>query len=491
MQFDTPVYIAFLAIIVCLYWRLRGCAQNLFLLAASYFFYGWWNWRFLGLIMMSSVVDYHCARWIEASPDHRIRRLYLSLSVLVNLSVLGLFKYFNFFVDSFITVMAHLGIRGISPPALRLILPPAVSFYTFQELAYIVEVFRKRLAPSRSLINYALFVSLFPHLIAGPIQQPSHLLPQVEGERVLDWSRFLDGLLLIIMGLFRKCVIANNCALLANAAFDGRLGPPSLGVLALGTYAFAWQIYADFSGYSDIARGSAQLLGFHFMVNFRQPYLAWSLQEFWRRWHISLSNWLRDYLFLPVSYWASRKVEALPIGWMRSDLFLYAFAAVATMLLGGLWHGANWTFVIWGGYFGVGLAVERILWSRARGRRNPLRATRWKLLSVSGVLRRVFVFHLVCFSWILFRAESLAKVKLLLSGIGNTRWQAICGPAFLFLGVYALLMSGVDLVNEIREEEYLLQRSSVRARVSLGLVALAAMALFSGNEASAFVYFQF
>ena len=233
---------------------------------------------------------------------------------------------------------------NVNRTVLAILLPPGISFYTFQEVAYIVDVYNRRLKPAKSLMDYALFISLFPHLIAGPIQRPSHLLPQVQNERKFNGDRFFSGLMLILSGLFRKCVIADNCALLANAAFAGKLGEPSLPVVLLGTYAFAWQIYGDFSGYSDIARGSAQLLGFHFMVNFRQPYLATSLQDFWRRWHISLSTWLRDYLYIPLG--GSRGGEA------KTNRNL-----MTTMLLGGLWHGANWTFVLWGGIHGVGLAV--------------------------------------------------------------------------------------------------------------------------------------
>src|SRR5579862_6953313 len=269
----------------------------------------------------------------------------------------------------------------VSRHFLRIILPPGISFYTFQEVAYIVDVYKGKIRSAESFIDYALFISLFPHLIDGPIQRPSHLLPQVQNDRKFGEERFFDGIMLILSGLFRKCVIADNCALLANAAFSGNFGTPNLAVLAVGSYAFAWQIYGDFSGYSDIARGSAQLLGFHFMVNFRQPYLATSLQDFWRRWHISLSTWLRDYLYIPLGGSAEPGYKTY-----RNLLF--------TILLGGLWHGANWTFVLWGAIHGVGLAVERALGFA----RNVTRLW-W---------RRILVFHFVCLGWILFRAPSIS-----------------------------------------------------------------------------------
>src|SRR5437867_9839253 len=335
MFFDTPVYFLFLTIVVLLYWKLRRRQQNLLLLAASYFFYGWWDWRFLSLILTSTVVDFLAARYIARSQDVLRRRMLLTLSLVLNFGFLGIFKYFNFFSDSLGTAPGTLGFPPFSMTALRIILRPGISFYPFQAVAYLVDVYHGKLGPAESFVDYALFISLFPHLVAGPIQRPSHLLPQVQNYRQFNSEAFFDGLMLILSGLFRKCVVADNCAMLADSAFSGRMGAPSLGVVMIGTYAFAWQIYADFSGYSDIARGSAQLMGFHFMLNFRQPYLAVTLQDFWRRWHISLSTWLRDYLYIPLG--GNRQGEAKRCRNLMT-----------TMLLGGLWHGANWTFVVWG-----------------------------------------------------------------------------------------------------------------------------------------------
>src|SRR5213080_1291945 len=300
MLFDSTVYLVFLVLVTVLYWRLRFRAQNCFLLLASYFFYGWWDWRFLLLMGTSTVVDFFVARGLDGFSQLRQRRALLILSLAVNFSFLGFFKYCNFFVDSFAQLAALLGLKGIPASLWQIVLPPAISFYTFQEIAYIVDVYHRKIKSADSLVDYALFVSLFPHLIAGPIQRPSHLLPQVQQPRVWDPAKAFDGMILILEGLFRKVVIADNCALIANAAFSGNFGGPSFVTVVLGTVAFAWQIYGDFSGYSSIARGSAQLLGFHFMVNFRQPYLAQSLQDFWRRWHMSLSSWLRDYLYIPL-----------------------------------------------------------------------------------------------------------------------------------------------------------------------------------------------
>src|SRR5580692_5794304 len=339
MLFDSPAYFLFLIPVVLLYWRLNHRAQNIFLLLASYFFYGWWDWRFLALMIGSTTVDFLIGQKIAPSSSDHHRKAWFVFSLILNFTILGVFKYFDFFAGSFVGALDKLGLHNIPLPLIRILLPPGISFYTFQEVAYIVDVYKGRIQPSRSFVQYGLFISLFPHLIAGPIQRPSHLLPQVQQPRHKDWNAIFDGIMLILEGLFRKCVIADNCALVANAAFGGQLGRPSVATTLLGMYAFAWQIYGDFSGYSSIARGCAQLMGFHFMVNFRQPYFAVSLQDFWRRWHISLSTWLRDYLYIP-------------LGGNRGGRFQTYRNLLLTMLLGGLWHGANWIFAVWGGLHG-------------------------------------------------------------------------------------------------------------------------------------------
>jgi alginate O-acetyltransferase complex protein AlgI len=470
MLFDTPVYFVFLGIVVLLYWRFQRVQQNIFLLAASYFFYGWWDWRFLILILTSTVVDFFAARYIASSKNVLHRRSLLTLSLFLNFGFLGFFKYFNFFADSLVSSLASLGVHAVSPTFLHIILPPGISFYTFQAVAYIVDVYHNKLEPSRSFVDYALFISLFPHLVAGPIQRPSHLLPQVQNPRRFDQERFFDGLMLILSGLFRKCVVADSCAKLADAAFSGRMGPPNLGIVLIGIYAFAWQIYADFSGYSDIARGSAQLLGFHFMVNFRQPYLAVSLQDFWRRWHISLSTWLRDYLYIP-------------LGGSRTGAARTYCNLMITMLLGGLWHGANWTFLAWGGIHGAGLSIERWL---THGR---------KLLARSSVastwISRVFVFHLVCLAWIFFRAPGVSAAFEFLGGIGRVQFGPDFVASLLFIATYIVPLFALDLFLEFRGEEYLLQTSPALSRVAVALGLTMLLAVFSANAGSAFIYFQF
>ena len=469
MLFDTPIYLVFLSIVVLAYWWLPRRPQNMFLLVASYFFYGWWDWRFLGLILLSTLVDFYCARTIAVSTDQNRRRLLLILSVTMNLGFLGYFKYCDFFIDSFAGAAAMFGFH-IPVQVLGILLPPGISFYTFQALAYIVDVYYKKLEPAESLLDYALFISLFPHLIAGPIQRPSHLLPQVQAERHFHSGQFFDGLMLIVTGLLRKCVVADNCALIANAAFEGRLGDPGLGSSLIGIYAFAWQIYGDFSGYSDIARGSAQLLGFHFMVNFRQPYLATSLQDFWRRWHISLSTWLRDYLYIP-------------LGGNRHGEFQTYRNLLLTMLIGGFWHGANWTFVIWGAIHGGGLALERLLFGGGESSASPFKYKDW--------LKRIWIFHLVCLAWVFFRAQSVGAALQYLSNFGKWNWRPEHQTAALLVGAYALVLFLMDLLNEQREEEYLLERASPRLRIAVAWGLICIIFFFTGNQSNAFIYFQF
>ncbi len=469
MLFDSPAYVLFLLLVVLFYWRLNFRNQNRFLLAASYFFYGWWDWRFLLLMIGSTTLDYIVARRIEAAATDRARRSWLTFSLIVNFSVLGFFKYFNFFLDSSAHVLQAVGLSNLPLSFLKIILPPGISFYTFQEVAYIVDVYQRKLKAADSFVEYALFVSLFPHLIAGPIQRPSHLLPQVQRERTYDQDKVFDGIILILEGLFRKCVVADNCALIANSAFAGSLGPLSLPTVLIGVYAFAWQIYGDFSGYSSIARGSAQLMGFHFMVNFRQPYFAQTLQDFWRRWHISLSTWLREYLYIP-------------LGGNRNGSLQTYRNLMLTMLLGGLWHGANWTFVVWGGIHGGGLAAERLLASP----RPESKA------SFAGIwLRRIFIFHVVCLAWIFFRATSVTSAWNMLAALRFWYWGPECPAALRFLAFFILPLFALDLWLERTGDEYIFESRSVNLRVATGLAVMLVITFFSANQANAFIYFQF
>lgn len=463
MLFDSPAYFIFLTLVTCIYWRLSWKKQNALLLCASYFFYGWWDWRFLLLMICSTVIDFVIAKYIASAPEGPRRRLLLIVSLAVNFGILGFFKYFNFFIDSFGVMAAKLGAHNLPLPLLKIILPPGISFYTFQEVAYIVDVYKRKLTPAKSFLDYGLFISLFPHLIAGPIQRPSHLLPQVQRPREFNDQAFFDGCMLIISGLFRKTVIADSCANLANAAFDGHLGGWNFFSVLIGVYAFAWQIYGDFSGYSDLARGSAQLLGFHFMVNFKQPYLASSLQDFWRRWHVSLSTWLRDYLYIPLG------------GNRHGELQTYK-NLMLTMLLGGLWHGASWTFVVWGGIHGVWLSIERLLW---RGKNPSSWFSRFPTLTIVGL------------SWVFFRAKTIAGAFQMLASMRHFTWEHQYGPELLFLAVVSAVGLAIDLRIEACDEEYVFQRARLAAPVFAAVTMAMLMIAFAASETNAFIYFQF
>ena len=471
MLFDSPVYFVFLVPVVLLYWRLSHRSQNVFLLLASYFFYGWWDWRFLALMVGATTADFFIAHRVAPGRPDPSRRQWLIASLVLNLTILGIFKYLNFFAGSFIAAMNQLGLHNLPLPLIQIILPPGISFYTFEEIAYVVDVYKGRVEPSQSFLHYSLFISLFPHLIAGPIQRPGSLLPQIQQKRAFDADRFYNGLMLIFSGLVRKCVIADNCAFLANAAFGGQFGPPSFWVTLIGTYAFAWQVYGDFSGYTDIARGSAQLLGFNFMLNFRQPYLSQSLREFWRRWHISLSTWLRDYLYIP-------------LGGSRHGAWKTYRNLLVTMVLAGLWHGANWTFVMFGAIQGIVMSAERLF---SRGQEDI--APRQSGLSVWS--RRILTFNIFCVSLIFFRAPSLHLAMQMLGGVFHYAWRSDFVSALLMLALFSIPLLVVDLFMESGGLEYPFAEAPYAVRTAVAVMALVALALFSGSKFSTFVYFQF
>lgn len=474
MLFDTPAYFLFLVPVVLLYWRLGHRSQNVFLLLASYFFYGWWDWRFLALMIGGTTADFFIAHRVAPGQPNPRRKQWLIFSLVLNLTILGVFKYLNFFAASFTSALAHLGVHHVPLPLIQIILPPGISFYTFEEIAYVVDVYHGKIEPSGSLLHYGLFISLFPHLIAGPIQRPGNLLPQIEKGRTFDGNQFFHGLMLICSGLIRKCVIADNCAFLSNAAFGGQLGPPSAWVTLIGAYAFAWQIYGDFSGYTDIARGSAQLLGFNFVVNFQQPYLSQSIREFWRRWHISLSTWLRDYLYIP-------------LGGSRQGNWATCRNLLITMLLAGLWHGANWTFIVFGAIQGVAMSAER-MFSPSHPVTTETNGTR---ISAAVWARRILTFHIWCVSLVFFRSASLGSALQFLGGLVHFAWRAEFFSAFVMLGVFALPLFLADLLLESRRQEYPFAEAPYVFRAAMAGAALLVLALFSGSRFSTFIYFQF
>ena len=481
MQFNSFLYIAFLLTVLLLYWKLRSVRwQNVLLLVASYIFYGSWDWRFLSLILISTLFDYLVGRGLEIIKDPRRRRLLLFVSVAINLGFLGFFKYFNFFVGSAVSLLEGIGLT-VNAFSLQIILPVGISFYTFQSLTYTIDIYQGKLKPTHSLLNFALFVSYFPQLAAGPIERALRLLPKIEQPRSVTGSQFESGLMLILIGLFKKIVIADVAALVSNPAIFNDPGQFSGGEVLLAVYLFALQIYGDFSGYSDIARGSSRLLGIELMENFNQPYFSQTVSEFWRRWHISLSTWFRDYVYIPLSDWFRQR-------W-SSRFGVYAVSVIITMLLSGLWHGANWTYVLWGGLLGVYQIISRPLQGRA-GALVKLPAVRWAVIG----FRIVLTFHLILIAWVLFRTPDIHIVPQIYQGIWaavNGDWDAGTLRLVRPVVMLYLLSFSLDLAQIQAKEHSFMLRWPAFARVGayVGMVLL--MVFSSIKPYVPFIYFQF
>lgn len=348
MLFNTLEFAIFFAIVCGLYFFLKRRAQNAMLLAASYIFYGWWDWRFLSLLIVSTIMDYTTSYHMEGA-SQRKRRVLLLISMTGNLGMLGFFKYCDFFITSAARALDVLGVPH-SVHTLGILLPVGISFYTFQTMSYVIDVYRGHLKPCRSLLDFSLFVTYFPQLVAGPIERATHLLPEIQKDRRVTWPMVRSGAVLVLIGLVRKLAIADFVAPTVVKVFDDPAGH-GWQALAAGVLLFALQLYGDFAGYSDIARGTSRILGIELMVNFNQPYFSTDITDYWRRWHISLSTWLRDYLYIPLG------------GSRGSRLFHYR-NLMLTMVLGGLWHGAAWTYVAWGTIHGLALVVHKMFLGR-------------------------------------------------------------------------------------------------------------------------------
>ena len=477
MLFNSLTFLIFLGVVLAFYYRLPFKAQNWFLLAASYVFYGWWDVRFLGLLLFTSFFDYGCALWIENQPDRVKRKWLLGFSMALNLGVLCVFKYFNFFADTLALALGSLGVQA-SLPTLQVILPVGISFYTFLSMSYTIDVYRGELKATRDPVAFLLFVAFFPHLVAGPIVRASDLVPQCAAPRTVKRDEVINGLWLILLGYVKKVVIADRLAKVAAHSFalDGSV-PFTDANAWLGLYAFAFQIYGDFSGYSDIARGLSKLMGFELPVNFRAPYLVTNPPEFWKHWHITLSTWLRDYLYIPLG--GNRKGPART----------YANLTI-TMLLGGLWHGAGIAYLIWGAYHGLLLVVHR-LWTSWRGGVSSEGARPHLVLRMLLV---IFFFHVTCIGWLFFRAGALP---------GGVQFASIARH-FELLGVFplthgvsglalpVLLLGALALVLQWKAEamsrfcEWRLDWQALA--VAGALAAIAALGLFENAQ---FIYFQF
>lgn len=478
MLFNSFNYALFLPLIFILYWFVTKKSlklQNIMLLVASYYFYSCWDWRFVFLLAFSTLLDYGSGIMIFTANKQLTKKIWLILSVGINLGFLGFFKYYNFFIESFAEMLGAMGFKA-HYATLSVILPVGISFYTFHGLSYVFDIYYNRIKPTYNLVNYTLFVSFFPLLVAGPIERATHLLPQIEKPRYFDYQKAVDGLRQILWGLFKKVVIADNCAEFANQIFN-HSGDHSGSTLVLGAVFFSFQIYGDFSGYSDIALGSARLLGFELLKNFSFPYFSRDIAEFWRRWHISLSTWFKDYLYIPLG-------GSKGGNWMRIRNTFIIF------LVSGFWHGSNWTFIFWGALNALFIMPSII---RKTNRNNIDIVAQGRVFpNLKEIFQVVTTFALATFAWIFFRAESLSHAFSYIGGIFNR--SLFTAPAIVPALLFAFIAFFIVIEWMGRENNYAIEKLGLRMpmvfRWVFYLILVASVFLFSGTEQE-FIYFQF
>jgi D-alanyl-lipoteichoic acid acyltransferase DltB (MBOAT superfamily) len=471
MVFNSIAFLVFCAIVLPLYYLLPFRRQNYLLLLASYFFYGWWDWRFTLLLFSTTAIDYWVAQRIDRTDDPVARKRFLTISIVANLTALGTFKYFNFFSGTLETALHGIGISA-DWPTLNIILPVGISFYTFLSMSYTIDVYRREIQPAQYFADFALFVSYFPHLVAGPIVRASFLLPQCARPRTIKPDEVVNGLWLILIGFVKKIVIADHLARIADTGFTGQAPPVADANAWWFVLAFAFQIYGDFSGYSDIARGLAKIMGFELVENFRAPYLVAGPSEFWKNWHISLSTWLRDYLYIP-------------LGGNRYGRFKTYRNLMITMVLGGLWHGAGFSYLLWGFYHGALLGAQRA-WNEFFGSRIGARG--WLL-----TVQIIGFFGLTCVGWLIFRAGS--SPPGIHSGllIWNFLKAMVTPPVALLPTAWPVIMLGalcLAFQAAYREMNRFVDWSPRRQAAGIG-VTLALLCILGVFEGSQFIYFQF
>lgn len=484
MLFNSISFIIFLPAVFLLYWFVVNKtlkAQNFLLICASYFFYACWDYRFLFLLVFSTSLDYFSGIIISESKNKRRKKFWMFLSIIINAGFLGFFKYYNFFAVSFAELVSNFGFKA-DPWTLKIILPVGISFYTFHGISYIIDIYNDKIKPEKNFINYSLFVSFFPLLVAGPIERATHLLPQLQEKRKFDYSKAVEGLKQILWGFFKKIVIADQCAIYANMIFNGT-GHFSGSTYVLGAIFFAVQIYGDFSGYSDIALGTAKLFGIDLLRNFAYPYFSRDIAEFWRRWHISLSTWFRDYLYIP-------------LGGNKGTIWTKIRNIFIVFLVSGFWHGANWTFIAWGALNAIYFLPLMLL---KRNRINLDIVAKGKILpSAKDVLNMSITFGMACLAWIIFRSQSLTEAfgyfsKILSSSIFS---KPNCPDLLSLSTLITIITTLIFFIIEWfgREEQF--------AFASIGknwnrlprwstYYALVIITLFYSNNQQPFIYFQF
>lgn len=482
MIFNSLDFAIFLPLVFCIYWMAGSTKlplQNIVVLIASYIFYGFWNWKFLGLIFLSTVVDFLVG--LRLAKDHRpaYRNLWLGMSIFFNLGMLGFFKYFNFFAESFAHAFTWFG-ASLSVSSLNIILPVGISFYTFQTMSYTIDVFRRQISPTRDFLAFSAYVSFFPQLVAGPIERATHLLPQFFEKRHFDEKNAICGLRQILWGYFKKIVIADNCAVYANIIFND-CGQYAGSTLWLGAFFFAMQIYADFSGYSDIAIGVSKMFGFTLMQNFAFPYFSRNIAEFWRRWHMSLTTWFRDYLYIP-------------LGGSRGDMGCRVRNIFVIFVLSGLWHGANWTFIVWGCLNAVYFLP--LLFCHANRKYLDTVAPNRIIPSIKDLSSMAGTFVLVLIAWVFFRAENLPHAWIYLKGMFS--------PSIFEMPVFPNRAGAVTTIIVVavfmtlewmgRNDQFAIENLGMKwprwLRFSLYYVFLVCIFYFAG-PVQQFIYFQF
>jgi alginate O-acetyltransferase complex protein AlgI len=478
MLFNSFTFLFFFAIFFSLYWFVFSNSlklQNGLVVAGGCVFYGWWDWRFLPLLFFSTLIGFVAAKWIDRESSVSRRKIVLAVAVLLNVSILIFFKYLNFFIQSWIELMAFFGLSS-QVSILNIILPIGISFYTFQKISYVVDVYYKRIKPADNFFDFAAYVVFFPQLLAGPIERANHLLPQFYVRRKFSADFAISGIQQIIYGLFKKIVVADNCAMLVNSIwsqYDTLPGP----VLILGSVFFAFQIYGDFSGYTDIALGCSKLLGLQLIVNFRYPYFSRSIGEFWRRWHISLSSWFRDYIYFPLG--GSRDGQARTV----RNIFV-------VFILSGLWHGANWTFLAWGlinAIFFIPYALK------ARSGQSEVAGGAGNLPNLKEIVQMGATFAIVCLGWIFFRSDSLSQAFDFIRGCfrgGNPLLFFLKTNAFAItfaISIFAIVqLLVIDWLN--RRNDSIIFRKTLGSAIFF-IIEICFLGAFKNNFE--FIYFQF
>ncbi len=483
MIFNSLDFALFLPVIFILYWILNTKIklQNGLVVIASYIFYGWWDWRFLSLIIFSTIVDYTVGLKLGKENNKRIRKLLLWTSIIVNLGFLGYFKYCNFFIDNFSTAFSIFG-YNLTGYSLNIILPVGISFYTFQTLSYTIDVYKRKLTPTNDIIAFSAFVSFFPQLVAGPIERATHLLPQFYNKRVFDYNKAVDGMRQMLWGFFKKVVVADNCAEIANQIFD-HSSELNGSTLLIGALFFTFQIYGDFSGYSDIAIGTSRLFGFDLMQNFNFPYFSRDIAEFWRRWHISLSTWFRDYLYIP-------------LGGSRGGMKMKIRNTFIIFIVSGFWHGANWTFIIWGALNAIYFLPLLIT---NKNRTNIEVIAKGKVFpSIKEFINVWVTFSLTVFAWIFFRAENVSHAFSYIKGIFNESlfdFPVLDSDLKIISTVFfTIILIVVEWIN--REKKFALEMNYTGimkyslSRKVVYVTIIFVIFIFSGGEQD-FIYFQF